>query len=181
VAEDTTRWSETNDPKELARRKEVLEELVENSDRPYTLKPTLLCICTEPPPLLSDLVSETQNVPVPPPGGGWCSPAYEEVFGYAPPGGLELPALSVKRGGIRWPRFDVETHVHPVRRFLRRREWRLNYRYWEPEIKKYSHHYMTFASENDARNAQAIIKGHFASINREYHKEKDARASDTQG
>lgn len=99
----------------------------------------------------------------------------EVVYGYRTPS-LEIPQVQVKRGGLYWPRFRVETMVQPAkRRFLRRRMWQLHVRYWDPENNKHAHHYMVFASQQDANNAEQIIKFTIQTINEQYEEEKRAR------
>jgi hypothetical protein len=86
-----------------------------------------------------------------------------------------MQTVSVKRGGIRWPRFRVETFVD-MRRvgFWRRKEWRLHVRYWDPEKHKHAHHYMQFAQENLANNAAETIKFMMQTMNEQYEGERNA-------
>lgn len=108
--------------------------------------------------------------------GGWAMPS-EAVYdfqGRTHP--LEFPKVQIKRGGIYFPRYLVETMVQPARkRFLRRRMWQLHIRYWEPENHKNMHHVMVFASEHDARNAEEIMKFTVKNINDQVEEEKRAR------
>lgn len=88
----------------------------------------------------------------------------------------EFPAIGTVRGGIFYPRYRVETMVEPAKkRFLRRRTWRLHVRYWDPENNKHAHHYMVFASQQDANNAEQIIKFTIQTINEQYQEEQRAR------
>jgi hypothetical protein len=87
---------------------------------------------------------------------------------------MGLPAVSVRRGGIPFPRFRVEATVHKARkRFLRRQTWDLHVRYWEPQQKRYMSHRMEgFPAENLANNAAEIINFTIRCINDQYEEEK---------
>lgn len=84
-----------------------------------------------------------------------------------------LPRIQVKRGGIRFPWFRVETAISIHKRWLRRTFWRVNVRYHDGE--RMMHHYMTFYSASDAANAEQIIKFTVQTVNEKYWREKDAR------
>lgn len=108
--------------------------------------------------------------------GGWAMPSEVIYPDYEIAHPLGFPQLQVKRGGLYWPRFRVETMVQPAkRRFLRRQMWQLHVRYWDPENNKHAHHYMVFASQHDANNAEQIIKFAIQTINEQYQEEKRAR------
>lgn len=90
---------------------------------------------------------------------------------------VQLPRVSVKRGGIHYPRFRVETLVKASRRrFLRRRTWQVHVRYWEPSQHRYLHHIMEgFPTKELAVNAQQIIRFLMMNVNEQYHEERNAR------
>lgn len=104
---------------------------------------------------------------------GWCAPS-EAVYGFlGQEHPFEFPKVQVKRGGIFYPRYRVETMVQRARkRFLRRQMWQLHVRYWDPAHQKNMHHVMIFASEHDANNAEQIIKFTVKNINEQVHQEQ---------
>lgn len=87
---------------------------------------------------------------------------------------FEFPKVQVKRGGIFYPRYRVETMVQPARkRFLRRQTWNLHVRYWDPAQKRYMNHIMEgFPAENLANNAAEIMKFTIQTINEQVHQEQ---------
>lgn len=90
------------------------------------------------------------------------------------PGGW-IPEVTVKRGGVRFPRFRVETMVTRRRRrwFWQRKRWNLHVRYWDPAQHRNAHHIMEgFPAENLAINAAEIIKFMMQTINDQYQEER---------
>lgn len=106
----------------------------------------------------------------------WCAPS-EVIYGNLNiPSPLEFPKVQTKRGGIYFPRYRVETTVQPAKkRLLRRRMWQLHVRYWNPAAHESTYHVMVFASEQDANNAEQIIKFMIKNINNQVEAEKRAR------
>jgi hypothetical protein len=105
--------------------------------------------------------------------GSWIAPS-EVIYGHQPDEFI-LPALSVPRGGIKYPRFRVETMVVPkVRGWIwQRRTWSLHVCYWDPERQKNMYHIMEgFLTEALAGNAAEIIKFAVQAINKDYDVEK---------
>ena len=105
---------------------------------------------------------------------GWCVPSevikseYDVIL---PAQDVVLPALTVPRGGLKPPFFIVETFVQKYRRGLfKRPEWRLHIRYYDGV--RPMHHYMQFATEPLARNAEKIIEFTVQTVNEKYAKEK---------
>src|SRR5690349_16854417 len=85
--------------------------------------------------------------------GGWCAPSdfiYPPEMEMLEP--ITLPPLSVKRGGFKWPWFQVETLILPVRkRWYSRTRWELHVRFHEAE--RHMHHYMEFDRRDLAETA----------------------------
>lgn len=86
--------------------------------------------------------------------------------------GAPLPALSVRRGGIRFPRFVVvEAVVVGRTRMLWRTKWFVHVRYIEggrPLLSVAG----PFRARADAQNAKSVIDGIVTWINDRYHAEK---------
>jgi len=84
---------------------------------------------------------------------------------------LTLPQLTVKRGGIRWGRFRVETLILPVdgRRWYNRTRWELHIRYHDGE--RHMHHRMEFDQRDLAENAKQIIQFMMKWTNETYEEE----------
>jgi hypothetical protein len=170
---------------------------------PKPLRSDLICICTEPPSDAARIagmswggVSETirSACPLCQDDTG-CPPQCRSLkpYGYADAPQWQkdvwdsalnqelramIPKVTVPRGGIKYPRFRVETMVVPkVRGWIwQKRTWNLHVRYWDPARQKNMHHIMEgFLTEALASNAEQIIKFAIKNINDQVQEERSAR------